>query len=141
MRNYMFPGLLKNIEFNIKNAYYKEAQFYEVGSTFVKNKKAYIETRKASFIIYGQDYDYYSISGAAEHLLKKISQIPIEFRKSTAPFLHPVNSSEIIFNGIAIGFAGEVHPDICNMLDFRYPAYAAELEISSLEKAYNQAPG
>ncbi len=138
MRNYLFFGLLKNIEFNIKNAYRDEARFYEIGRTFIKDSKNYLEKQKLAFVIYGNGYDYYTASGIIEWILKKIGNKPISFAACGLPFLHPVNSAIILYNGKNIGFAGEIFPDISEKLDFKHPAFAAEIEISSLNEILNE---
>ena len=39
MRNYLFFGLLRTIEYNVKNAYRNDLRFFEIGRTFTKQKK------------------------------------------------------------------------------------------------------
>jgi phenylalanyl-tRNA synthetase beta chain len=104
----------------------------------VKNKNTFIETQKAAFVFYGKNYDYYSASGISELILKKTGKQVVSFKKCSYPFLHPVNSAEIKFDDGAVGFVGEVHPDICENLDLRFPAFIAEIEIASLDKILNQ---
>ncbi|MGA2142768.1 MAG: phenylalanine--tRNA ligase subunit beta [Brevinematales bacterium] len=134
MRNYLFPGLLKTIEYNAKSAYIEEARFYEIGRTFHRKKNNFTETRKAGFVMFGSGYDYYSVTGILEYLILKTGVKKIDYKRITLPFLHPVNSAEIYALDKAIGFAGEVHPDIALKLDLRFPAYICEIDTSRLKE-------
>jgi phenylalanyl-tRNA synthetase beta chain len=138
MRNYLFGGLLKTIDFNVKTAYRNDIKIFELGRTFVGEKNSYLETRKAGIALFGSEYSYYSISGIAEMLLKKMGKKPVEFRKISRKFLHPVNSAEIFFDGKPVGFLGEIHPDIIEKLGLRNPVYAAEIETQTLSDALNE---
>ncbi len=138
MRNYLFMGLLKTAEYNAKNAYKNNTCFYEIGRTFHKKKNNFIETKKAGFIFYGEKYDYYSASGILEYLLRKMGAEKIDFRQVQLPFLHPVNSAEVLVDGKPIGFAGEIHPDIMGKLDLRFGAYIGEFETLPLRDYLNQ---
>ncbi len=138
MRNYIFPGLLKTVEYNAKSAYVEEARFYEIGRTFHRKKNNYTETKKAGFVLFGENYDYYKASGILEYIMLKAGADRIDFKQVKLPFLHPVNSSEALADGKAIGFAGEVHPDIINKLGLRFPAFICEIDTSILKEFLNR---
>ena len=89
--------------------------------------------------MYGQKEDYYSAEGILEFILKNTARKRIDFKRITLPFLHPVNSAEILYDGKSIGFLGEIHPDITGKLDLRHPAYAAEFDTSLLSDFLNQS--
>ena len=137
MRNYLFGWLLRTVEYNVKNAYIDEIRLFELGRTFVREQNTYKETRKLGIVLYGKGYDFYSISGISEHILRKTLKSPVEYRKSGKRFMHPVNSAEILLEGIEIGFLGEVHPDITEKLDLKYPVYIAEIETDALSRDIN----
>lgn len=137
MRNYLFLGLLRTVDFNVKNAYRSDLKFFEIGRTFHKNNKEYIETQKIGLVLYGEHYDYYTVTGTAEFLLNHAGDKKVACRKASYPFLHPVNSAVFTFGGKDIGFAGEVHPDITNGLGLRGPVYIAELETVPLQETLN----
>lgn len=138
MRNYLFMGLLRAVEYNVKNAYIDEARFYEIGRTFNKKKNSFIETKKAGFALYGEKYDFYRASGLLEYILMKTGVRKIDFKKSSYKFLHPINSAEAVVEGKIIGFAGEVHPDILEKLDLRGNVYVCELETAPLKEYLNR---
>ena len=127
MRNYLFPGLLKTVEYNAKSAYIEEAGFYEIGRTFHRKKNNFSESKKCAFVLFGRKYDYYKASGIMEYILLKSGAVKIDFKPAKLPFLHPVNSAEV-FAGKAVGFVGEVHPDIIDHLGLRFPAFICEME-------------
>ncbi len=145
LRNHLYYGLLGTVEYNVKNAYRDNVRFFEIGNVFTKSKplpgqareagsahikenKKYKEIQKIGFILYGKGYNFYSASGMMEYVLKKIGGRDVDFQKCVLPFLHPVNSANIVINRKIIGFIGEVIPDITDRLDLKYPAYIAEFE-------------
>lgn len=137
MRNYLFLGLLRTVDYNVKSAYRNDLKFFEIGRTFRKKGKEYIEKQKIGLALYGEKYDYYTATGIAELLLGKAGDKKIVYRKASHPFLHPVNSAVLTFDGKEIGFVGEVHPDITNGLGLRGPVYTAELETLLLQEYLN----
>ena len=134
MRNYLFPGLMKTVEFNAKSAYIEDARFYEIGRTFHRKKNIFTETKKAGFVLFGENYDYYKISGILEYILIKAGASKIDFKNIALPFLHPVNAAEVLIGGKSIGFAGEVHPDIIKNLGLRFPAFIGEIDTGRLKE-------
>jgi len=137
MRNYLFPGLVKTVEFNVKNAFLHHSRFYEIGHTFHKSKASTSEEKKCGFILYGRDYDYYSASGTIEYILQKFRMENFYLDRTNLPFLHPLNSTLILYNEKEVGFTGEIHPDILEKFDLRCPAFIGELNVSLLSEALN----
>lgn len=138
MRNYLFIGLLRTVDYNVKNAYRNELRFFESGRTFRKTGKDYIETPAVGIVLYGEKENYFTAAGIAEYLLKKTrDDLKIEYRKCHLPFLHPVNSAMVCLDGKEVGFTGEIHPDIIGKLGLRYPVYTAEIRTEGLAEKLN----
>ncbi|MCX7820998.1 MAG: phenylalanine--tRNA ligase subunit beta [Brevinematales bacterium] len=132
LRPYLFPNLLKTLDYNIKSVYKNDLRLFEYGRTFKKQNNKMIEKKVFCGVMYGKNYDYYNISGVVEGLLDKVGKKRIDYEKIELPFLHPINSGKIKFDGKEVGIVGEIHPDVRERLDIKNPVYVFELEIENL---------
>ncbi len=138
MRNHLVIGLLRSVEYNVRNAYRDRLRFYEVGRTFRKDGPGYEEKKKIGFVIYEPEATYYSATGTMETLLERIGPGTVTFGKAALPFLHPTNSAVLSYNGREIGYAGEIHPDVVGALDLKRPVFAGEIETEALQDELNR---
>lgn len=139
LRSRIYPGLIKTVNYNVTNAYRNNLRFFELGHVFRSAEKEMNETEMLGMILFGENYDYYSILGMVELLLKKMNASKLVIKPGSHPFLHPVNSAEVFSdNESEIGFIGEIHPEIVEALELKYPVYVAELNVDVLNTIYNQ---
>lgn len=94
MRVSMVPGMLHNVELNLKN--YPEFNIYEIGRTYVDLQEYFpIEEKKiCGMIIRGKKHKgdvFYEAKGAVEKLLSFFQTQGMELQKgeSLAPYAHP----------------------------------------------------
>jgi phenylalanyl-tRNA synthetase beta chain len=139
LRNYLFCGLLKTCDYNVKTAYRDNIRLFEIGRTFTKKKDGDSEAQKIGLILYGKDENYYKASGIVEWITKMAGGKNLSYKNAALPFLHPANSALVFLDNTPLGFVGELHPDISQKLDLRYPVYIAELELLPLDQAINQS--
>ncbi len=132
LRPYLIINLLKTLNYNVKNAYKDNIQLFEYGKTFRKIEGNLEEKKAYCGVFYGKNYSYYDASGMLETLLEKVAKRTIEYERFALPFLHPLNSALIKFDNIEIGFTGELHPDIREYLELKYPVYLFEFNVQPL---------
>jgi phenylalanyl-tRNA synthetase beta chain len=138
LRNRLFHNMVKTIEYNNTTAYKYDTQFFEIGSVFANNK-GLNEKEKLGLAISNKSFSYADAFGIVEYILKKLDVKEFEASNSEYNFLHPVNATVIKYNGELLGFVGELHPDIAETLDNKYPIFIAELD-TKLLKSIADAP-
>ncbi len=138
LRNYLFPGLIKSVAYNYKRNPLEDIRFFELGHVFQQEAGDYFDLPKLGIVISGKKAAYSELLGIVERLVGRISLARISYAGRKKDFLHPVNSVEIILEGKIIGFAGEVHPDLVEKVESRYPLYVAELHIPPLQAQYEE---
>jgi phenylalanyl-tRNA synthetase beta chain len=136
LRNRLFPGLLRNMEYNVKSAWKETVRLFEIGRSFERNGKAMQEKPIAGFVIAGPGIDYYHATAIVEWVLKRLGKGVLDFKPSKLGFLHPKNGADLLWNSQPLGFVGEVHPQIVRALELRHPVYLAELDMDTLEAAF-----
>ncbi len=56
----------------------------------------------------------------------------LEFRASTRAYGHPARSAEVLRDGVAIGWIGQVHPRLARAMGIEADVYAFELDLEPL---------
>jgi phenylalanyl-tRNA synthetase beta chain len=135
LRNYLFMGIVKNIEYNEKSAYRHASRFFEIGRIF-KKEQDYSESERICFAVWGKNESYEKLLGIAEMLLIRLGAGKLEFRKAAHEFMHPENCTIVFQDDKKIGFLGELHPDIQDDLELRYPVFFAEFNLAVLEDIF-----
>ena len=135
LRNYLFMGIVKNIEYNEKSAYRHASRFFEIGRIF-KKEQDYSESERICFAVWGKNESYEKLLGIAEMLLIRLGAGKLEFRKAAHEFMHPENCTIVFQDDKKIGFLGELHPDIQDELELRYPVFFAEFNLAVLEDIF-----
>ncbi|OHD53913.1 MAG: phenylalanine--tRNA ligase subunit beta [Spirochaetes bacterium GWF1_51_8] len=136
LRNYLFMGLVKNIEYNEKSAYRHSSRFFEIGNIF-KHEQDYSESERLCFAVWGKDESYETLLGIAEMLLTRLGTGALDFKKAEFDFTHPENCSIVFSDDKKLGFLGELHPDIQDEIDLRYPVYFVEFNLAVLEDIFS----
>ncbi len=119
LRTSLLPGLLKNIDFNIKNGN-KNLQLFEIGQVHLQKGKSYkdiIEKSQLSGVVYGLSrkasihaeeggqQSFFSLKGYLDNFFKAILNTAAEYTESTHTeyekcFTISVNNKNIGFTGI-----------------------------------------
>ncbi len=136
LRKYLFMGMLGNVEYNHKNAYMDDLRFFEIGHTFFDLGENFDEKTTLGLCITGKNENYYTLTAAVQSFLQSISNHSVSFKNLKIDFLHPLTAAEIMIEKESIGFVGEIHPDIQDEIESRYPVYVAELDLKILENLY-----
>lgn len=121
-RQSLLNSLLDVAKYNIQKKN-KDLAFYEIANTYSNNDE-YKEDTKLAFII-GGDYinnswnnlsykvDYYLVKGVVENILNYLgleNRYTLKLQDNLPKEIHPKINSEIIVQGINIGYFGKLHP-------------------------------
>ncbi|SMB98960.1 phenylalanyl-tRNA synthetase beta subunit [Thermanaeromonas toyohensis ToBE] len=139
LRTTLLPGLLEVAARNA-NRRVMPVAIFELGRVFIPqgNELPQEPLRLAGLVMgtreRGWDWppvemDFYYLKGVVEEILERVRVPKVRWEPTTAyPFLHPGRSAEIWVYRDAIGFAGELHPDVLSAFDLPARAYIFELD-------------
>jgi phenylalanyl-tRNA synthetase beta chain len=126
MRTSLVASLIANVRYNL-NRKLNRVRLFEVGAVYLRNPEVqdgplsvagYDQPKRIAAIAYGpaaeeqwgqptRNVDYFDIKGDLEALFAPKA---LRFVKVEHPALHPGRSAQIVLDGRAIGFIGELHP-------------------------------
>lgn len=125
LRDSMAPMMLAFTEENRK--YFDQFGMFEIGSVFsIKNKKDLVEEHKNLCIMLAdknesEDNLFFKAKGILNSLFKAIKNVEPEYVKAEKelefPWVHPVKTAEVVFNGENFGYISVVHPKIKENID------------------------
>lgn len=141
MRTHLLPGILANIKSNLARQEYDLALF-EMGKVFsvadditqideLILAKTGLETPE-QWSVNSTKVDFYDIKGDVEYMLSSAAE-SIDYVVSKHQFLHPGRQAEVMMAGQRIGYLGQVHPSICQMLKIKQDVYIANLDVKSMQ--------
>jgi phenylalanyl-tRNA synthetase beta chain len=145
LRTSLIPGLLVNLRDNLRHKN-NSIRLCEVGTVFYTDPLGAVpvENKRLSGLISGYRFgeswnlqqaesDFFDIKGCVENLLGKLHiPSPLFSRAETEPFLHPRCGLLVAVDKRAIGFFGEVHPDVLERFDIDQTAYVFDFDFDLL---------
>jgi len=80
------------------------------------------------------DGDFFDMKGVIEEFFDKtgMHKRPHYDPKSEKTFLHPGRQADIIYDGVTIGYLGEVHPEVADNYKIGDRAYVAVIDMPSM---------
>ena len=83
--------------------------------------------------MYG-DGDFFSMKGVVEEFFDKVGLHKKETYDPNAgkPYLHPGRQANIIYDGVVVGYLGEVHPDVADTYGIGEKAYIAVIDMPEI---------
>jgi phenylalanyl-tRNA synthetase beta chain len=87
--------------------------------------------RRAGWRTPGQPADFYSAKGLLESLLDAAG-VDWEAAPGELPFLHPGRQAAVVAGGQALGFVGELHPEVARAWDLEGQVAVLELDLDAL---------
>ena len=139
MRCSLWPGLVGAFLENYRRS--KEyIRLYEIGRVFHRHG----ETNMLGGLIHGdstatqwgteaRQVDYFDLKGDLERLFELTGDVDrFKFRLEPIEGLHPWRCASIYRDDSRIGFAGQLHPEILDEVDFRESVYVFEIELNPL---------
>ncbi len=136
MRTIPLNGMLTSLATNY-NRRNKDVKLYELGNVYLPKQLPMTELPEERMQLtlgfYGEG-DFFTLKGVVEQVLtsigmnKRVDYNPNE--KET--FLHPGRQAHMIYDGVCIGYLGEVHPSVCGNYNLGTKAYVAVLDMPHL---------
>ncbi len=138
MRTTSLNGMLTSLATNY-NRRNKNVRLYELGNIYLPKELPLTELpeERMQFTLgmYG-DGDFFSMKGVVEEFFEKIGLYKKEVYdpKSGKPYLHPGRQADIIYDGVTVGYLGEIHPDVADTYGIGTKAYVAVLDMPEIVK-------
>lgn len=148
MRRTVLAGLLDVAAANLKHA--PAAALFEVGFAYFPKSDAKLpdEPRRIGIVMTGRRaaehwsdsltgtkpaYDFFDLKGVVESLTSSLHLPAVQYRKSTASWLHSGKAAELIAGSTAAGHFGQLHPRIALAYDLAgRDVFVAELDLDVL---------
>lgn len=136
MRTTSLNGMLTSLATNY-NRRNENVRLYELGNIYLPKelplKELPEERMQFTLGMYG-DGDFFSMKGVVEEFFEKIGLHKKEVYdpKSGRPYLHPGRQADIIYDGVAVGYLGEIHPDVADTYGIGTRAYIAVLDMPEI---------
>ncbi len=138
MRTISLNGMLTSLATNY-NRRNKNVRLYELGNIYLPKSQPVTELpeerMQLTFGMYG-DGDFYTMKGVVEELLEctGLKKTVVYNPESGRPYLHPGRQADIVYDGVVVGFLGEVHPDVRETYDLGTRAYVAVIDMPEIVK-------
>lgn len=133
MRTVPLHGILSSLSTNY-NRRNKDVRLYELGNIYIPKALPLTELpdERMQFTLgfYGEG-DFYTLKGVVEEFLESIGmKEKCGYNPDAGKrFLHPGRQAAISYKGAAIGYLGEVHPEVCDNYGIGTKAYVAVLDM------------
>lgn len=147
LRRSLLPGLVDALERNARRGQTPLALF-EIGRVFHLREDGYAETTAVGGLLAGPltaaswqrdsrpaPADFYTARGLVERLADGLGIDGLAFEPGDDPRLHPGRRASVLLHGRAIGYVGELHPDLTADLTARGRVIAFELSADPLQAA------
>jgi phenylalanyl-tRNA synthetase beta chain len=126
MRSTLIGSLVANVRYNL-NRKLNRVRVFEIGAVYLRDANVqdgqlsvsgYSQPKRVAAIAYGpaaeeqwglptRNVDYFDVKADLEALFAPRA---LKFAKVEHPALHPGRSAQVLLNGKAVGFIGELHP-------------------------------
>lgn len=136
MRTVSLNGMLTSLATNY-NRRNKEVRLYELGNIYLPKALPLTELpeERMEFTLgmYG-DGDFFTMKGVVEEFFDSIGMRKKAVYDPDAgrTYLHPGRQADIIYEGVRVGYLGEVHPEVCDNYDMKTKAYVAVLDMPAI---------
>lgn len=136
MRTISLNGMLTSLATNY-NRRNKNVRLYELGNIYLPKALPLTELpeERMQFTLgmYG-DGDFFSMKGVVEEFFEKVGLTKRETYDPNAGknFLHPGRQANIIYDGVVVGYLGEVHPDVADVYGIGERAYIAVIDMPEI---------
>ena len=136
MRTTPLNGMLTSLATNY-NRRNKNVRLYELGNIYLPKALPLTELPKErmqfTLGMYG-DGDFFSMKGVVEEFFEKIGLHKKEVYDPNPgkPYLHPGRQANILYDGVVVGYLGEVHPDVADTYGIGTRAYIAVIDMPEI---------
>ena len=136
MRTLPLNGMLSSLSTNY-NRRNKDVRLYELANVYLPKSLPLTELpeERMQFTLgmYGEG-DFFTMKGVVEEFFDKVGMHKRTHYdpKAGKVFLHPGRQANVIYDGVVVGYLGEVHPDVLDNYKIGDKAYIAVLDMPAL---------
>ncbi len=136
MRTLPLNGMLSSLSTNY-NRRNKDVRLYELANVYLPKSLPLTELpeERMQFTLgmYGEG-DFFTMKGVVEEFFDKVGMHKRAHYdpKAGKVFLHPGRQANVIYDGVVVGYLGEVHPDVLDNYKIGDKAYIAVLDMPAL---------
>ena len=137
MRTLPLNGMLTSLATNY-NRRNKNVKLYELGNIYLPKALPLTELpderMQLTLGFYG-DGDFFTMKGVLEEFFASVGMKlrPEYDPEAGKPFLHPGRQALVKYQGVTLGYLGEVHPEVLDNYEIGTKAYIAVLDMPSVE--------
>ena len=138
MRTTSLNGILTSLSTNY-NRRNKDVRLYELGNIYLPHQIPVTELpeerMQLTLGMYGEG-DFFTMKGVVEEMFTCLGMTkkPEYDPNADKTFLHPGRQAQIRYDGVIVGFLGEVHPEVLDNYDIGTKAYVAVLDMPEVTK-------
>jgi phenylalanyl-tRNA synthetase beta chain len=146
MRRTLLPGILAVAKYNLEST--DRIAMFELGPVYIPNGSSLpYEPVRLGIVLIGATAppawdrpaershaaDFYDLKGILEQLAAELRLPKVAYRNcTTSSQLHPARAAELLVEGVAVGWFGELHPKVARAFDFKDRAVmVAELDLDA----------
>lgn len=154
MRQAVLASVLEAAAANLRHS--ADVRLFEIGHAYVPQAgaKLPIEPRRLALVLSGKrtiEYwkdaaskdkkadnalDFFDLKGIVETLVQDLHLSELQYRPSTATYLHPGQASTLTIQGKAIGAFGKLHPKVAQQLGLEERSvFVAEFDVEDMQAA------
>ena len=136
MRTSPLHGMLSSLSTNY-NRRNKNVRLYELANIYLPKSLPLTELpdERMQFTLgmYG-DGDFYDMKGVIEEFFDKagVNKKPHYNPDDKKSYLHPGRQADIVYDGVTVGYLGEVHPDVADNYKIGERTYVAVIDMPSM---------
>jgi len=143
LRTWLLPGLLSVVGHTL-DTQTPGAELFEIGRVFSRGENGVVEEERLGMALVGRppfplsgklSYGPEHLAGLWRQLLSALRVQGVRLVSCEHDWLHPGRRATVQIGGSAVGWLGEVHPDLCADLPGNYRVQALEIDAHALRAA------
>lgn len=133
MRTSPLNGMLTSLSTNY-NRRNKNVRLYELANIYLPKALPLTELpderMQWTLGMYGEG-DFFTMKGVVEEFFDKVGMTAkVHYQPDCGhPYLHPGRKADIIYDGVTVGYLGEIHPEVADRYKIGERAYVAVLDM------------
>ena len=136
MRTSPLNGMLSSLSTNY-NRRNKDVKLYELANIYLPKALPLTELpderMQLTLGMYGEG-DFFTMKGVVEELFDKLGMVKkVHYNPDCSrPYLHPGRKADIVYEGVTLGYVGELHPDVADNYKIGERTYVAVLDMPNV---------
>ncbi|HED24374.1 MAG TPA: phenylalanine--tRNA ligase subunit beta [Firmicutes bacterium] len=154
MRTTLVPGLLKAVRHNCSFSELNQLLF-EVGSVYMADSLPLEEIPaekptlgmavtgvipEPNWVVPSGEADFFVIKGVLEAIFRRSGIEEVKFVPQALPFTHPARSALVKWHDQALGYIGQLHPDVAEAWEIDQPVTVSEIDLTMLFEIAKPVP-